>query len=933
MTYSRIITALMMLILALTATGWGVAPHPDLAAQWKAEGVYDQKTASWRAFLAAGGCSPVEYTPLNESRRAQKLSLSYDAVDTAHVIVILVDFDDNPSSGGYVDAQPYQFDSLLFSHPETHPPGMLNPTGSMTEFYMENSYGTFFIKGDIYGWYRMPKTYEHYRFLGDIDGHGLGQGSRDLVYDAAMAAEADGADFSKYDSDGDGWCDGLIIVHAGAGAETGADGIWSHKGSISTLSLDGVKIRDYTMNPEEYGISGLHPIGVFCHEYGHFLGLPDYYDIDYEPESSDGIGRWSLMATGNYNGNSRKPAHLDAWCKHNVAGVGFLDVIDVESNLHQAEIPCSEYSPVVYRLSNQAAAPGEYWLVENRQKIGFDAGLPGHGLLIYHYDANAPAQNTNYLWYRLAVEQADGNNDLALTENNVGDVGDPFPGFTDAREWHDLTIPSSRANEYGLNSGAVTRVGVWSISDSDSIMYADLDVSYSRPWIEPYGSNPVVLDDTEGGDGDGHAEAGETIAISVTVRNLMRPAFNARLYATSNNADITFMNDVSTVGYLGSSPAETGEPIEFTVDPEVSPRIDTIWLEVVADSIMSIEGTDEFSAVFPFEIALGGPQVLVVDDDGGDNYDETISGWLYELGTPHDVWHTDVQGEPTGVDLGDYPMVFWHTGKAGRGVITSGDMNAMRDYLDSGGNLFLTSADAVRDIEELDPTFLPDYFGAEPQDSVYGARFIPAEQSPFNDSVAYQWGGSGAPVTFQANLVPVGQGVPIFLTARNVTYPPLDTVGVANDVSPSHRTVLLSFAVEWISESTNYGPGTRLLSLVMQFFGAVSQLPTDVDSEPYAALPGSFSLAQNYPNPFNPTTTISYTLRPTSGHPPVTSLSIYNALGQRVTTLVNESQLPGTYTVEWDGTSDNGKAVSTGVYFYRLKRGGDAETRKMVLMK
>lgn len=933
MTYSRITTALTMLVLTLATTGWSVAPHPDVAAKWKADGVYEEKTATWRAFRAAGGGSPVEHTPLDETRRAQRLSLSYDAVDTAHVIVILVDFDDNPSSAGSVDAQPYQFDSVLFSHPETHSPDMLNPTGSMTEFYMENSYGTFFIKGDIYGWYRMPETYDYYRYLGDDDGTGMGEGRRELVYEAAMAAEADGADFSRYDSDGDGWCDGLIVVHAGAGAETGADGIWSHKGSISTLILDGVKIEDYTMNPEEYADDGIHPIGVFCHEYGHFLGLPDYYDVDYEPASSDGLGRWSLMATGNYNGDSRKPAHMDAWCKLSVAGVGFVQPTVVHSNLHQAEIPCSEHSPVVFRLENPAVAPGEYWLVENRQKVGFDAGIPGDGLLIYHFDADAPSNNSNYLRYRLALEQADGNNDLALTENNRGDVGDPFPGYTDAREWHKYTVPDSRANELGPNSGAITQVGVWNISDSDSIMYADLDVSYSRPWIELYGPTPIVVDESEGGDGDGHLEVGETVQISMDVINQMRPVFNARVYASSNNPDVVLMNDDASIGYLGSAGTSTNEPIEFTIRNDATPIIDTIWLEIVGDSLMSVQGTEEFSALFAVEVSLGGPQVLLIDDDGGDDYDETMAGWLYELRMPYEVWHTDIQGSPSEADLTPYSMVFWHTGKAGSGVINTSDMTAMRGYLDGGGNLFLGSADAVADLDALDPAFLPEYFGADPDGTTFYPIFNAADQTPFEDTVGYYW-QSGAPNTPQPILVPVGSGEEVILTAHPATP---SVVGVANRDTLSHRTVLLSFAPEWIGEKTTpqayYGSGARLLGLVMQFFGATSQVPTDVDDQPMASLPSSFELAQNYPNPFNPTTTISYTLRPTSGHPPVTSLSIYNALGQRVTTLVDESQLPGTYTVQWNGTTDAGKAVSTGVYFYRLKRGSDAETRKMVLMK
>ncbi|MCK4773414.1 MAG: T9SS type A sorting domain-containing protein [Candidatus Krumholzibacteria bacterium] len=95
-------------------------------------------------------------------------------------------------------------------------------------------------------------------------------------------------------------------------------------------------------------------------------------------------------------------------------------------------------------------------------------------------------------------------------------------------------------------------------------------------------------------------------------------------------------------------------------------------------------------------------------------------------------------------------------------------------------------------------------------------------------------------------------------------------------------------------------------------------------------------LQQNYPNPFNPSTTISYTLRALDGgaiNAPRTNLTIYNMLGRKVRTLVDEVQIPGVYNVEWDGTDRSGQKVASGIYLYRLSRGDEAETRKMVLLK
>lgn len=105
--------------------------------------------------------------------------------------------------------------------------------------------------------------------------------------------------------------------------------------------------------------------------------------------------------------------------------------------------------------------------------------------------------------------------------------------------------------------------------------------------------------------------------------------------------------------------------------------------------------------------------------------------------------------------------------------------------------------------------------------------------------------------------------------------------------------------------------------------GAVSEL----DDLP---LPTDYALEQNYPNPFNPTTTIQFAL-PERAH---VTLDVFNVLGQRVRTLVNEELAAGTYNPEFDGTSDGGTPLASGLYFYRLQTSTDyVETRKMVLVK
>jgi len=95
------------------------------------------------------------------------------------------------------------------------------------------------------------------------------------------------------------------------------------------------------------------------------------------------------------------------------------------------------------------------------------------------------------------------------------------------------------------------------------------------------------------------------------------------------------------------------------------------------------------------------------------------------------------------------------------------------------------------------------------------------------------------------------------------------------------------------------------------------------------SLPDQFSLSQNYPNPFNSTTIIEYDL-PIPTH---VTVEIYNMLGQKVRTLVDDNRAAGYYRVEWDGNTESGRTAATGVYLYRIKAGNLVEIKKMILLK
>ena len=130
---------------------------------------------------------------------------------------------------------------------------------------------------------------------------------------------------------------------------------------------------------------------------------------------------------------------------------------------------------------------------------------------------------------------------------------------------------------------------------------------------------------------------------------------------------------------------------------------------------------------------------------------------------------------------------------------------------------------------------------------------------------------------------------------------------------------------------------------VIDFLKSLSSYLSAEDFDRFMAMvkevqvPEAFSLGQNYPNPFNPTTTIRFTIPEggglTTDHSPLTTLKIFNLLGQEVRVLVDEVKEPGHYTVMWDGRDASGQVVSSGVYFYRLTTEEFTSTKRMILMR
>ncbi|RMF90565.1 MAG: M6 family metalloprotease domain-containing protein [Nitrospinota bacterium] len=406
---------------------------------------------------------------------------------TAYLPVLLINF--NNTATTYT---PPQFDTLLF--------GLGN--NSMSDYYDEVSYFNFALLGNVFGWYTAAHSHDYYGQ--NVSTGGTDQWPGDLVYEAVQAADPT-VDFSLYDNDGDCYVDVVAVVHQGTGEEASGNptDIWSHRWSLNAAQNAGrshqgeyttndpcpaggqIKVNDYILQPEQLSGGNMITVGVFCHEFGHALGLPDLYDTD---NSSQGIGNWGLMGGGSWNKSSRpgdRPAHLSAWSKYRL---GWVTPTQVEGTLPDEPIePAAQSADVYQLLYGSPDKGGEYFLIENRQKSGFDAGLPGTGLLIWHIEENKtnnkeecyPPSNCSTTHYKVALVQADNRWDLEKNQNR-GDAGDPYPGSSNNTNFNDSSTPASK-----IWDGRSSNAGAINIRKSGSTMYATLFAK--APWAKTYG--------------------------------------------------------------------------------------------------------------------------------------------------------------------------------------------------------------------------------------------------------------------------------------------------------------------------------------------------------------------------------------------------------------------------------------------------------------
>lgn len=397
-------------------------------------------------------------------------------------IVILAQYKDTP----FTLTNPRQsFQQFLNGkgRPTDYGHGEGKNASSVQQYFKDMSFGQFTPQFDVYGPVTLPHNLAYY---GGTSADGSNEKFDELITDACRLMD-DSLNFANYDANGDGYADLVYVVYSGYGQNMGApdDTMWPKAGTIyPTPSFDEKKIyragisNELIGNPKKPKDKMISGIGLFCHEFSHCMGLPDFYPTDPKVRGDNqGMEAWSLMDDGEYTANGWCPTAYTAWERE---AMGWMTIDDL-TTAQQIELQTIDNKGKAYRIYNDNdPSKKDYYIVQNIQPKRWYAGLESHGLLMYHvnYEAWPFTLSSNSVNNvegkpRMTVIPADGllyssyNEDRTKYKEEL--KGDLFPGTKNVTELTD----ANKLPNYAPWTGGKLDKPIYNISERDGKIYFD----------------------------------------------------------------------------------------------------------------------------------------------------------------------------------------------------------------------------------------------------------------------------------------------------------------------------------------------------------------------------------------------------------------------------------------------------------------------------
>ena len=406
----------------------------------------------------------IEKMNLDKSIRQKAVSpgtikQDFPTVGEVHGLVVLVQYQDiKLSEAATVEA----YDRVM--NEENYDGDIAS--GSVRDYFLNQSENKLKLHFDVVGPITLSQNRKYY---GSAEEAGKERVDEMMAEAVKLAKEQNpDLDFSSYDLNEDGVVDFVYAIYAGYGEAQGGpeETVWPQSSTLEYKDwnlYDGLYLGRYSCSCELRGKTGstLDGIGTFCHEFSHILGLPDIYDPRYS--GCPGLNGWDVMDIGSYNNESKTPAGYTAMDKYTL---GWLkpELLDGPQSVSLEALATSNKAYFLVSEKN----PNEYFTFENRQNVGWDAALPGHGLLICHiqYDKGIWRSNTVNTdgFEHVSLVVADKNK----RESVGSSMKDVFPGSSKNTSFTDDSEPAML-----WNSGAKVGKPITNIKEVDGVITFD----------------------------------------------------------------------------------------------------------------------------------------------------------------------------------------------------------------------------------------------------------------------------------------------------------------------------------------------------------------------------------------------------------------------------------------------------------------------------
>ena len=409
---------------------------------------------------------------------------------------------------------------------------------SARQYFISQSDGQYQPVFDVVGPVTVSKNVAYY---GENDSDDNDMYPCDLIVEACKLADSQfNVDFTQYDNDHDGYVDFVYVIYAGKGEADGgaANTIWPHNWSVqsgvyyksgcsfskSETMVDGLYIDNYACSGELNGRTGKrNSIGTICHEFGHVLGLPDFYDTQYSTNYKQGYtpNEWDIMDGGGYNGPDEDgtcPPNYSPWEK---AFFGWIKPVNLGATAQSLTLKANGTEGyVAYQVNalgtyQSPTTSGQCYYIENRQQQGWDSYVPGHGMLVWAvnydksaWDSNEPnnkARNPKY-----TISSATGS------ATNIGTGADPFPGTKKKTSWS--VISDKPIKNITESNGVITCDFISAGGSVDPGQQGDITQNYDFVNVDAIIGDGVVLLETQTADFNKDQKKGTKLELLLTTK-------------------------------------------------------------------------------------------------------------------------------------------------------------------------------------------------------------------------------------------------------------------------------------------------------------------------------------------------------------------------------------------------------------------------------